>query len=371
VKGATKFTETNGTDTMIYACLNGKWVAFYVGEHGNIGNWSYPVGGIFGARPPGIVGATFGRPSTSNIGTDGKILPVTNPPTYGILSGLYDTSIWGDAQESLIEKREVVTTFSGAVIGSWGLTGSHPDLHPGPGGKGVSGIDGIPGTLSVSGSDATGPMSVTTTVRFLDSLGADLLDVNHTYSIQNDSSFLEMFRIKVEVTLVPLLGGVGTIQYGYALAAAGASTSTLASFFTATDQDAFAARSTLGDWNADMGVYEGAGEGTRVGYIHSTVESAIAQSFHNIVNSTHSLELGSGTNASFYTNNVLQSSTSNFKTDTAWRASLPSDTSGYSSYLIAPTLDVSAGDASYTFYIFTRAPQAPPTARARVWAYAY
>jgi hypothetical protein len=365
VKGATKFTETNGTDTMIYACLNGKWVAFYVGEHGNIGNWSYPVGGIFGARPPGIVGATFGRPSTSNIGTDGKILPVNNPPTYGILAGLYDTTIWGNAQDAILEKREMVTTWGGSVIGSWGVDADHADLQD------VVGTDGFPGTLSVSGADADGPMSVSTSVTFVDSSLDDLLRVSHTYSFQNDTSFLEMFRIKVDVTLTPIGVGIGNLRYGYTLAAAGASTSTLAGFFSATDAEAFATKSTLGDWNADMGVYEGAGEGTRIGYVHSVTEGSIARSWDTILNGTHSLKLGSGTNAEFYTNNVLQSSTSNFKTDTAWRASLPSNTNQRSGYLLAPDFDLDNGEASYTFYIFTRAPQAPPTARARVWAYAY
>jgi hypothetical protein len=365
MKGATKFTETNGTETMIYACLNGRYTAFYVGEHGNIGNWSYPVGGIFGGRPPGIVDPTFGRPSSSNIGTDGKILPVNNPPTYGILSALYDTGLYySNTQTSILEKREVVTTFSGSVIASWGIWSSHADL------QGVIGTDGMPGTLSVSGSDATGPMSVTTSVRFVDSNLDDLLDVIHTYSIQNDSSHLEMFRIKVEVTISPLQpGAVSDLFYGYTLASHGASTSTRAGFFSATDPEAFASSNTRADWNADLGVYEGVGEGTRIGYLNSTIEYVIARNFNDIQNNTHSILLGSGTNAEFYTNNVLQSSTTNFKTDLTWRNSLPDDISGYSSYLVAPEFDISSGDPqTYTFYIFVRLIDVA-TASPKVWAY--
>jgi hypothetical protein len=64
-----------------YALLNGDLLALYLNDRGDLGA-PYPIiGGIPGAKPPGIVDPVTGRPLAANIGNDGRILPENNPPS--------------------------------------------------------------------------------------------------------------------------------------------------------------------------------------------------------------------------------------------------------------------------------------------------
>lgn len=364
MKGATKFAEAQGGGTVTYACLCGKLMTLYVGEYGTLGPQIFS-GGLPTSRPPGIVDPTTGYPG-ANIGVDGLIEAAVNSATFALLRSLVTREYAISTQAAIREQRELLTAGAGSICASWGVAGDHADLS-----SGLAAVDGTPGTLTESGATITDPLSVETSVTFVDSAVDDLLSVSLTFSFQADASAIESTRIRVDVILSSLKEDLTGVVFGYCLDPNGGVTSgtTTNRFFTTGDADGFAVEGTSGDWTVGIGVYDGDGEGAIVGYVNSTNEATVPASFDTIVGSTLNIRLGSGTNAASYNGNTLLASTSDWHTDTAWRSGLSSVNGDYAIYVRSPEYDIDSGDTQeFTFYIFTR-PAQGAVAGTRVWAY--
>jgi hypothetical protein len=370
IKGTAQFSYADGGGTIVYGVANGRRLTFYLDQYGHLGPQRF-VAGIPASRPPGIVDPDSGYPD-DNISTDGLIIGNT---TYCLLRSLDDRSVQPDMITAIKGKRELAGAGAGAVCATWGVDGDHADFHP-IGGQGLAGIDGIPGAIAISGTDSDDPLSLSNSVTLYDQTPDPLLLVAQEFSFQNDSSDLEQVRIKVEVTLTNLLGGTLTgVYYGFGIDPNPGITTgnTTSSFLTPTDPEAFAVQGTSGDWLVGLGVYEV--EGTILGYTTEIQESVLPRTFDTqiagIANPT--IRLGAGTNATEYLGTVLQASTTNWKTDAAWQAGLPSASGAYAIYVRSPLFDIASGTPeTFTFYIFTRPvlDASAPAAGTRVWAYA-
>lgn len=366
--GATEFTYAQGGGTINYGCLNGDYMSVYIDQYGDLGLRTFAAGFPV-SRVPGVVDPDTGYPD-DNISTNGQIIPTANPPTYCILRSLTGRNVELNTVTAVKGRRELVSAGGGSVCACWGVFGDHADLSPG--GSGVVGIDGDPTAFSVAGTNSTDILSADATVMLYDSTPIDLLEVRHLYSFQNDASALEQVRITVEVELRNASGAdLTNVHYGFCIDPNPGFTTGVATvrFLSSTDAEAFGVEGTVGDWNVGLGVYTA--EGSIFGYTTENRETVLPREFDLAIAASPNIRLGSGTNAEEYSGNVLQASTTNWKTDTVWRSGLPTANGTHAIFFRSPLFDIDSGDThTLTFYIFTRPIIAAAAVGPRVWAYA-
>lgn len=365
-----------------YALLNGDLLALYLNDRGDLGA-PYPIiNGFPGAKPPGIVDPVTGRPSSSNIADDGRILPTDNPPTYGALFSRTSTpssTIGG----SVRQKSEYLTAGAGSVAEGFSLRGNQG--LSGPGNTFILPGDMILQNFSVSGDSRTGALSATSQLEYPTDSGT--LEVMQNVVFQETDAPPNRVKFTISFTNNSSEAITG-LRYARAVDPNQGFTTgeTNQRFRTQADPNAFALNSLVGDRGFGLGVFpDGNTEGTILVVTPETREDALltnptAQLSSNsyvLLGATTTLPNGTNTaSASLFqpagdpnliSDDILLDSTLDFINDAAFtnmvndNLSVPSGNAGL--VLLSPILpDIAAngGMESFTFYYFFDALQGPP-----------
>lgn len=357
IKGATEFNYTSGADAFRYGCLNGDCITIYVDQYGEL-ILRKVSSGVPVAKTAGIGDPTTGFPLDANILTDGQISSISSPPGYGILRSLTSKNGLASAELAIQEKRELLTLGAGTVMDTWSIKGDG-DLTSGLGDGYFRSIDGRVDSFGVTGATADVTMTATSIVMFVDAGLADLLEVKHIYTIQDTASALGKTRVKVRVELRNLSGATLTnVRYAHGVDPNPGVTTGSASlaYFTPSDLTAFSVRGEAGQHYVGIGFYDTGSNvvGAQVGKLASASESAFGYSPDTQFAAGTYIKLGVGTAAEYFAGGVLQSSTTNWKTDNTWRNALPSSTSSNGIGVRTPTFSIGAGATQvFEFYYFT------------------
>ncbi|MCS6777830.1 MAG: hypothetical protein RMJ43_14320 [Chloroherpetonaceae bacterium] len=365
-----------------YALLNGDLLAFYLNDRGDLGA-PYPViGGLPGAKPPGIVDPATGRPSSVNIADDGRILPVDGPPTYGALFSRTST-LAGSIGESVRQKSEYLTAGAGSVAEGFALRGNQ-GLR-GPRNSFLQPSDLVVNSFRVFGDSPAGPLGATSVLSYPTDSGE--LQITQDLAFQEAGTPGNRARFTITFTNngTETLSG---LQYVRAADPNQGFTSgaTTQRFRTQADPGAFAINSLVGDRGFGFGVFpDGSTEGSILLVTPETREPALLTQPLDQVTRNNYIRLGASTllpdgtrtaSAFLYqpagdpnslADDLLLGSTLDFVNDTAFTNLVNDNLSvlaGNAALLwVSPVLPDLAPSASLSltfYYFFDAFPSGPP-----------
>lgn len=236
-----------------YALLNGDLLAFYLNDRGDLGA-PYPViGGLPGAKPPGIVDPATGRPSRVNIADDGRILPVDGPPAYGALFSRTST-LAGSIGESVRLKSEYLTAGAGTVAEGFALRGNQGVR--GPRNSFLQSSDLMVNSFRVFGDSPAGTLGATSILSYPTDSG----ELQVTQDLVFQEAGMPGNRARFTITFTnngtETLSGLQYVRtadpnQGFTSGA------TVQRFRTQTEPGAFAMNSLVGDRAFGFGVFPG------------------------------------------------------------------------------------------------------------------
>lgn len=364
-----------------YALLNGDLLALYLNDRGDLGA-PYPIiNGLPGAKPSGIVDPATGRPSASNIADDGRILPQSNPPSYGALFSRNSTpgATLGD---SVRQKSEYLTAGAGSVAEGFSIRGGQG--LSGPGNTFLLSSDLNVNSFTVNGNSRTGQLSATSILDYPTDTGSLQITQDVTFQEPNAPKNRARFTVTFTNKGTDTLSG---LQYSRTVDPNQGFTTgaTNQRFRTPSEPGAFAINSLVGDRGFGFGVFpDGLTEGTILLVTPETRESALLTRPLSQVSTNNYIKLGAtsvlgngiktasaflfqpGGDPSSIADDILLGSTTDFINDAAFTSlvngnlSVPS---GNAALLwTSPILPSLAPDASLslTFYYFFDAIQGGP-----------
>lgn len=353
-----------------YGLLNGQHLALYINDRGDLGA---PYFLSSGGKSSSIVDPITGRPNPGNIGNDGRILPLNNPPGYAALFSLAPTGN-GSIGDSVKAKSEYLGAGSSSIIEGFSVF-AQDGLEPGNlflrnSNMNVTGF-------TVSGATSAGPLTA------VSNLTADLLFSNNntgTLGVQQTISFqtganVPANRVQFSTDFTNTSSNtLENFRYARVVDANTAFTNpnTQQRFLTDNEPNAFALTSVVGTNAIGIGVFgDNQSFPAQPGSILFTADSSIGDAtllqspFDRITNNTY-VELTANNGAVIKLkvgddlitdDDTILFTTTNFIGDLAFRnqvsTSLGFGSSDTSLMLLSPGLDILPGQtANFTFFYF-------------------
>lgn len=363
-----------------YGLLNGQHVALYINDRGDLGA-PYPIiNGDPGIKPPSIVNPATGRPNPGNIGANGQILPVNNPPAYAALFSLAPVGNL-NIGDSVKAKSEYLGAGSSSIIEGFSIYAQNGLL---PGTRFVSNSSMNLVDFSVEGATSSGALravsNLTRNLRFNNG-DTGTLGIEQNIRFQTGVN-VPGNRVEFSTNFTNTSGNtLENFRYARVVDANTAFTNpnTAQRFLTDNEPNAFALTSIVGGEAIGIGVFgENQPFPAQPGSILFTADSSLgnatllqspfdrASTYLELTGSNGAVIKQKFGNDLVTDNDTILASTTNFIGDLAFRDQVSTalnfgNSSDSSLILLSPSLTIRPNEtANFTFYYFFGGQINPP-----------